>query len=174
MPDASELFPILIAAAVAVGGLFAFVRARRVASRPLRLTLRSLAVLLAALCTVVAAALLFFAFRYTRHLPPAVSPDGAHLAITTYTVDNGTGVDPVEVTVRHTWFPYAHTVYTGPSKYDPAAPEPEVRWQDDTHLQVRFNTYVDSPNTTATQQTCAAETAGIHILCEQTRVHTRP
>ena len=174
MPDPSEILPILVAILVAAGAIFAFTRARALSSPALRTTLRVASALLGTLTLLVAAALIFFAIRYTRHLPPAISDDGQHLAITTYTVDNGTGVDQVEVTVRHTWSPYAHSVYTGPSKYDPTtAPEPLVAWQSNSQLKVTFHTYLDTPVTTATAQACATEAAGITVTCEQIRVHAR-
>lgn len=170
MPDPSELIPIVAALAVAALALLGFLRSARLAARPTRVTLRTLTAVLGAAALLVAAALLFFDLNYTRHLPPLVSPDGRHVARTTFTINTGTPADLAEVTVRSSGGPYAHSAYTGPSHFDPSAPEPEVEWQDDTHLIIRFHTYL-STGEAATPQGCAASAAGVTILCEQTRVH---
>ncbi len=179
--DASEWIPIVGAALAALLAAVVCWGARRVDGRGLRIALRAVTGFLSLLALLIGGALLFFDLNYTRHLAPLISPDGRHIATTSYIVGTGTGSDMAEVAVRGAWNPYAHRVYTGPSQYEPnaATPEPEVHWLDNTHLEIRFHTYVsasqraNSPSTTgaAAGQGCAASAVGIAITCVDTRVH---
>lgn len=119
--DLSELLPVVAALIVAMLGMIAFRSSSRIASKAVRLAMRILAGSLAAIPLLIATALIFFALNYTRHLPQQISPDGRLIAITTYTVNNGTGVDQAEISIRHPWNPYAHRVYAGPAEYKPNA-----------------------------------------------------
>lgn len=165
---------MLILTVVALVLLATIPRLRRLASRPLRLATLILAPTAAVLFLAVAGLLFFFNASYTRHLATVAAPDGRHVAIPTYIVNDGTGVDTAEVSVRHAFDPYAHRVYTGPVHFDPAQspPEPELQWVDDTHLLIRYHTWL-YPNGTsvAREQGCAAEAEGVSIRCEEIRVH---
>ncbi|ADW67301.1 hypothetical protein [Granulicella tundricola] len=172
--DLSELLPVVAALIVAMLGMIAFRSSSRIASKAVRLAMRILAGSLAAIPLLIATALIFFALNYTRHLPQQISPDGRLIAITTYTVNNGTGVDQAEISIRHPWNPYAHRVYAGPAEYKPNAktPDPEAQWLDSTHLRVRFNTYASTANSPGlTPQGCATQAEGVTVVCEETRVH---
>ncbi len=172
--DISELFPILGTMLFALLLLLAMPRLRRIANRPLRLSALIAATVLALGALAIAGSTLFFVRTYTRRLPAIRSPDGKHIALITYTVGDGSGVDTAEVAVRHAWDPYAHRIYTGPVRFQPDAspPEPEVTWLDATHLRIRFHTLLD-PNgrPLPVEQGCAAQAEDIAVRCEETRVH---
>ncbi len=170
--DLSELLPIAVAVLVAILAVAALFRVRRVAAKRLRIALLALTGLLSITAILVAAASLFFYLNYTRHLAPLGSPDGQYLAITTYTINDGTGADQAEVAIRHAWSPLSHRVYAGPAQYEPnaAIPEPALRWIDNTHLEIAFHTYAANKKLT-TDQGCAPFAGPITILCEETRVH---
>jgi hypothetical protein len=172
--DISQQVPILLAVLIAALAALAFYRSRRLAAKALRLTLLIITATLGGLAALVACALIYFNLNYTRHLPPIVSPDGAHIALITYTVDTGTGIDEAEIALRRAWSPYSYRIYAGPSQYDPEAhtPEPQAQWLDSAHLIVRFRTYVSAANSpNLIPQGCAATAAGITITCEENRVH---
>lgn len=172
--DISELVPVFGAVLLAVVLLLALVRLRRIGSRPMRLAACVTAGGVAMLALLVAGVLSFFLYAHTRHLPPLMSPDGKHVALRSYTVGDGSGVDMAEVAVRHAWDPYAHRVYTGPVRFQPdASPaEPEVTWMDATHLRIRFHTLLDANGRPLpAEQGCAAQVEEVAIRCEETRVH---
>jgi hypothetical protein len=174
--DASELSPIVGAfLAAALAGVVCWA-VRRVPAKGLRIGLMGMTGLLAMLAVCIGGALLFFDMNYTRHLRPLVSPDGRHVATTSYVVGTGAAADLAEVAIRSARSPYAHRVYSGPAQYEPNAvtPEPEVRWIDDTHLEIRFHTYVSRDGgavVAAGEQGCAGSADGIAISCVDTRVH---
>ena len=175
--DPSELLPILVAGLIAILAIAACLRVRRIAARGLRLLLVGVTGVLAVSATVVAAASIYFYVNYTRHLGPLGSPDQQHVAITTYTVNDGTGSDQVEIAVRHVWSPYAHRVYAGPAQYEPnaATPEPELHWIDNADLQIVYHTYVPADGATRPShsegQGCAHAADGLMIHCMENRVH---
>jgi hypothetical protein len=174
--DASELIPILGAFLAAALAVFVCWILRHVAAKGLRIGLMSATGLLALLAVGIGGALLYFDLNYTRHLPPLVSPDGRHIATTSYVVGTGAPADLAEVAIRSAWSPYAHRVYSGPAQFEPnaATPEPEVRWIDKDHLEIRFHTYVSrdgSAVSAGSEQGCAASADGIAISCVNTRVH---
>ena len=175
--DPSELIPILVAGLVAILAIATCIRVRRIAARGLRLLLVGVTAVLAVSAVVVAGASIFFYANYTRHLGPLGSPDHQHVVIVTYTVNDGTGTDEVEVAVRHVWSPYAHRVYAGPAQYEhnAATPEPELRWIDNTHLEIGYHTYVPGDGvariTHAAGQGCAQSADGVIIHCVENRVH---
>ena len=174
--DASEFFPIGAAMVAAVLAAAVAWKMRRLPSKALRALVVGLTSLLAVVALLVACALIFFDIDFTRHLAPLTSPDGRHLAITSFTVNTGTGVDQAEVAIRSPWNPYAHRVYTGPARYTPSAslPEPEVQWQDATHLEIRFHRYLAADGGAQPgggEQGCAASADGVTIRCIEDRVH---
>jgi hypothetical protein len=174
--DASELFPIIAALLAALlAGVVAW-KMRRLPTKALRLSVVGVTSLLALAALLVACALIFFDVNFTRRMPPLAAPDGRHVAITSYLVNTGTGVDEAEVSIRAPWNPYAHRVYTGPAQYTPNAetPEPELHWQDGTHLEIRFHRYVaadGSAAATSGEQGCANSADGVMIACVENRVH---
>ena len=174
--DASELFPVVGAMLAGVlAGVVAW-KLRLLPSRGLRVASVAVATLLSLVALLVAGALVFFDVTYTRRLPPLTAPDGRHVAITSYTVNTGTGVDEAEVAIRMPWNPYAHRVYSGPAQYAPnsGTPEPEAHWLDSTHLEIRFHRYVaadGSASPASGEQGCAGSAAGITITCVENRVH---
>jgi hypothetical protein len=172
--DISQLVPILLALLIAALAALACYRGRRIAAKALRLTVLIVSGTLGGAAILIACALSYFNLTYTRHLPAIVSPDGSHIALITYTVDTGTGIDEAEIAIRHAWNPYSYRIYAGPSQYDPESrrPEPQAQWLDSTHLVVRFRTYVSTANSpNLIPQGCAATAAGITITCEENRVH---
>ncbi len=174
--DASELFPVVATVLAAVLAAAVAWKMRRIASRALRIAVVGLSSLLAVGAMLVACALVFFDLNYTRHLPSLTAPDGRHMAIATYTVNTGTGVDEAEVAIRTPWNPYAHRIYTGPAHYTPdaATPEPEVHWLDSAHLEIRFHRYMAADGSTpaaSTGQGCASSADGITINCVENLVH---
>ena len=172
--DASELLPIVLAVIVAALAFVGLVRVRRVESKGLRWTLVAGTALVGFASLLVAGALVFFDLNYTRHLPGLAAPDGRHVAITSYTVNTGAGVDEAEVAIRAPWSPYAHRVYSGPAQYrvDATTPEPSVRWIDGTHLEIGFHAYVSEGGATAgAAQGCAGAADGVTITCVENRVH---
>ena len=172
--DPSELLPIVLAVIVAGLAFAGLVRARRVAAKGLRWGSVVGTALVGIASLLVAGALVFFDLNYTRHLPGLAAPDGKHVAITSYTVNTGAGVDEAEVAIRAPWSPYAHRVYSGPAQYqaNASAPEPSVRWIDATHLEIGFHTYVSEGGATAgAAQGCAGAADGVTITCVENRVH---
>ncbi len=174
--DASELFPIAAALLAAVLAAAVAWKMRRIASKGLRVSVVALTALLSMAALLVACALVFFDLNFTRHLPPLAAPDGHHLAMTSYTVNTGMGVDEAEVAIRRPWNPYAHRVYSGPAQFSPntATPEPELKWQDSTHLEIRFHRYVGADGAApaaAVSQGCAATADGVTITCVENLVH---
>jgi hypothetical protein len=174
--DASEVFPIVAAVLAAVLATGVTWKMRRLPSKGLRIAVVGLTGVLAIGALLVACALLFFDINFTRHLSPLASPDGRHIAITSYTVNTGMGVDVVEVAIRTPWNPYGHRVYNGPAQYTPNAvtPEPELHWQDSTHLEIRFHRYVTADGSApaaAAGQGCAASADGVTITCVENLVH---
>lgn len=172
--DVSELLSIFAAALFGILLLAAVPRLRQLAHPFLRVISSVAAGCVGVAALLMASILLYFLHTYTRHQPALLSPDGKHLALTSYTVGDGSGVDTAEVSVRHAWDPYAHRVYTGPVRYQPDArpPEPELEWLDATHLRIRFHTLLDgNGNPLPLEQGCAAQAEEIVIRCEETRVH---
>jgi hypothetical protein len=174
--DASELFPIVAAVLAAFLAAAVAWKMRRIDSKALRIAVVGLTAALAIGGVLVACALLFFDINFTRHLAPLTAPDGRHIAITSYTVNTGMGVDEAEVAIRTPWNPYAHRVYSGPAQYSPnaATPEPELHWQDGTHLEIRFHRYVaadGSAPAVASGQGCATTADGVTITCVENLVH---
>jgi len=167
--DVSELVPLCVSLLVVILASTAWWRGRRIASKPARLTIRILSALIAVAAALVLASFAIVYVGYTRHLPPVVSPDGRHVALTEYTINSGSSTSMAEVSLRKSWVPYSYRVYFGPGQYEPKSmsPEPWVLWTDATHLTIRFHHYEGATNG---EQGCSTQAAGITITCEETRV----
>jgi hypothetical protein len=167
--DCSEWLPLAVAGLVAGLAALAWGRGRGIADTWLRRAVRIVAGGIVVGALLYAASVAVIAIGYTRRLPAVVSPDGRHVALTAYTVNDGSGADVAEVSVRRAWVPYSYRVYTGPAHYQAGAvtPEPQAVWTDATHLTVRFHRY---PDMTGAEQGCASAVDGIAIRCEETQV----
>lgn len=167
--DVSELVPLCVSLLIVLLASTAWWRGRLIASKPARLTIRISSGIIAIAAALVLTAFAVVYVGYTHHLPPIISPDGRHVAMTEYTINGGTGAVMAEVSVRKSWVPYSYRVYFGPGQYEPQSlsPEPWVLWTDPTHLIIRFHHYEGATNG---EQGCSTQAAGITISCEETRV----
>ena len=167
--DCSEWLPLAVAGLVVGLAALAWWQGRGIAGKGRRRAVRIVTGAIGMGAVLYAVSVLVIALGYTRRMPALLSPDGRHVALTAYTVNDGSSADLAEVSVRRAWVPYSYRVYTGPAHYQAGAalPEPEVVWTDATHLTIRFHRY---PELAGVEQGCARTADGIEIRCEETQV----
>jgi hypothetical protein len=133
----------------------------RIANRLVRFAAVAVSLTLFALAVLTLVSQGFLLFDGTSRRPNANSPDGKHVAVTTWLLSHGDECDHAYVAVRSHFSPVGTGVFYGCASHPPI--DPDVRWLDNSSLLISYSAKSQikpCPNV-------PKYTGGIHVLCQQ-------
>ncbi len=154
--DVSEIWPFVKMAAVAVLGGAAFWLARRVRSGWVRILARVIAAGTTTVSLMLLALLASWEHGCSVRAPALWSADGGHVALVWWGTQGALGPDGAKVSVRPRGGWTAKLVFRGAGW---AGSAPEVRWLDNTRLEIR---YWDER---VYEHRCGQRVEGVEIVC---------
>jgi hypothetical protein len=167
--DISDLWRYLFLGLLPFVALLILVLARYIKPHWIRVSIRTVASLVAIPAGLVLLLLCLAQSACVYHSSPIYSPDGNHVALVTVYGQGALGVDYASVSVRRAWIPIATEVYDGIGAWPGSfSVSPEVRWLDASHLLIRYSD--PRHDEAGGPHLCEDNFGSVQIVCENTAV----
>jgi hypothetical protein len=166
--DISDLWRYLFLGLLPFVALLALVLARDIKPHWIRISVRTVASLVAIPAGLVVLLLCIAQSGCVKRSSPIYSPDGNHVALVRVYQGGALSDDYARVSVRWAWTPIATEVYSGFGQWSSRfSISPEVRWLDASHLLIRYS---EPRHDEAGRPHCEDNFGSVQIVCENTAV----